>query len=111
MIKELKQSDILVFKEDSGSGSFVKVEMKGNYFMPAKKGLRLEGKSKPIRKYEKFTYIDYEVLKRETPRVLRMSLLRQSTGEKCFISETDLFKYFAYSPDQTLDSRESSIDD
>ena len=111
MYRELKPSDVVVFNSESGTGSFVKVKNKGIYFMPAKKGLRLEGEVKPISKGERFIYIDYEILKRESPRILRMSLMRQNSGEKCFISENDLFNYFAYSKDQNVNNKESIPDD
>ena len=112
MRKELKASDVLVFNKESGSGSFVKVVGKGNYFMPAKKGLRLEGNKKPIVRNEKFVYIDYEVLKRESPRTVRIGLVRVLTGEKCYISENDLDRYFIYSQDQSLHGfKRNSIED
>jgi hypothetical protein len=64
--------------------------------MPAKKGMRLEGVKKPVRNGERFIYVDYELLKIETPRVIRIDLIREETGEKCHLSENDLNRYFSY---------------
>ena len=96
MIKELRKSDVITFNGESGFGSFVKVENKGIFFMPAKKGMRLEGIKKPIRKGERFVFIDYEVLNKSIHRIIRIDLLREETGEKCHLSENDLNKYFCY---------------
>ena len=95
-MKELRKSDVISFNRESGFGSFVKVENKGIFFMPAKKGMRLEGIKKPIRKGERFIFLEYEVLRKATPRIIRIDLLREETGEKCHLSENDLNKYFSY---------------
>ncbi len=95
-MKELRKSDIVIFNQSSGSGSFVKVEDKGVFFMPAKKGMRLKGLKTPIRKGERFIFLDYEVLKMSSPRIIRIDLLREETGEKCHLSENDLRNYFSY---------------
>tara|TARA_Y100000114_G_C11655946_1_gene276605 strand:+ start:335 stop:664 length:330 start_codon:yes stop_codon:yes gene_type:complete len=94
-MKELRKSDVIVFNRESGFGSFVKVENKGIFFMPAKKDMRLNGEKKPIRKGERFVFLGYKVLRKFTPRIIRMDLLREETGEKCHLSENDL-KYFSY---------------
>jgi hypothetical protein len=60
--KEIKTSEIVFFKEPTGTGSVVNVPGKGFYFMPAKKGLRLEGEKKPIVHGESFVFLNYEVL-------------------------------------------------
>lgn len=98
MFRELRQGDLVSFKKKSGSGSFVKVENKGYYFMPAKIDMRLEGEDKkPIQKNEIFVYSGYKLLlTEEDKRAVRISLVRETTGQLCFISENDLHNYFNF---------------
>ena len=108
MYRELREGDVIIFYSKSGSGSFVNVKDKGNYFVPSKKGFKLEGQKKPVSKWEKFVYVGNEVLRSDIPRIVKMSLVRVSTGESCFISEDDMLSYFKYSPEQDLSSFKTS---
>lgn len=93
--KEIKTGDTLVFKGKDGTGSFVKVPSKGFYFSPAKENMQLEGVSFPIGHLEKFTYKSYKVLDGRNPRVVKIYLVRNSSGHICQISENDLFRNFS----------------
>lgn len=95
--RELKKGDLVIFNKKSGAGSFVKVNEKGLYFMPAKKDMRLDGLKFPIRQYEVFVYMGYKVLDvTKNNRVIKINLLRESTNQICSLSENDLHNYFNY---------------
>jgi len=95
--KELKKGDLVIFNKKSGTGSFVKVNDKGLYFMPAKKDMRLDGIKLPIRQNEVFVYTGYKVLDvTKKSRVIKINLLRESTNQLCSLSENDLHNYFSY---------------
>ena len=46
---EIRKGDIIIFNKKTGTGSFVNIKGKGNYFMPSKKEIRLDGQKLPIR--------------------------------------------------------------
>ena len=93
--KQIKTGDTLVFRGKDGTGSFVKVHSKGFYFSPAKENMQLEGDNFPIAHLEKFTYKTYKILDGRNPRVVKIFLVRNSTGHMCQISENDLFRNFS----------------
>tara|TARA_Y100000310_G_scaffold207810_1_gene208330 strand:- start:2699 stop:3013 length:315 start_codon:yes stop_codon:yes gene_type:complete len=103
MNKEIRKSDIIVFNKKSGCASFVNVLRKGNYFMPAKINMHLNGIKSAISYLEKFVFVNFEILKENAPRILRIELLRINTGETCFISENDMFRYFSLDESVQLD--------
>lgn len=92
--RELKQGDTVVFNGKDGSGSFVKLQNKGFYFSPSKEEMQLKGEYFPIENLEKFTYKNYKILNGRNPRVIKIYLIRNSTGHMCQISENDLFNNF-----------------
>jgi hypothetical protein len=103
MKKEIRKSDIIVFNRKTGSASFVNVLKKGNYFMPSKINMNLNGVKLVISYLEKFVFVSFETLKENAPRILRIELLRIDTGETCFISENDMCRYFALDEREQLD--------
>jgi len=97
-LKELKSGEIILFKGKTGSASFTKINDKGIYFTPRKKGLQLEGTRKPIIQYEKFIFNGSEVLHSQgSTRTVKIFLTRIETGEHCFATEGQLWQYFTYS--------------
>jgi len=100
---EIRVNDRIFFKEKSGSGSIVKTERHGHYFMPAKIGMRLKGHKKPITKYEMFILNDIqvqEVLNKN--RTIKCLLTRASDGIQFAISEDSLMRYFGKSEQSIL---------
>ena len=93
--KELKTGDTVVFRGKDGAGCFVKVPNKGFYFSPSKFNMQLEGETFPIAHLEKFTYKNYKILDGRDPRVIKLFLIRNSTGHMCQISENDLLRNFS----------------
>tara|TARA_Y100000589_G_scaffold312055_1_gene331975 strand:- start:941 stop:1261 length:321 start_codon:yes stop_codon:yes gene_type:complete len=97
MHAEVKTSDILLFKENHGKGSIVKVKNRGYYFMPAKFGMRIKGEKKPIAKFERFVFNGYVVQKFDKDRIIKCYLTRLEDGTNFAISETELYNYFCKS--------------
>jgi|TARA_B100000902_G_C27106159_1_gene811250 hypothetical protein len=93
---EIRKGDIIIFNSKSGSGSFVYLRNKGNYFMPAKRELRLDGQKLPIKLNEPFVYLGSEVLETKgATRMVRISLTRLKTNQACIVNEYHLHKYFS----------------
>lgn len=93
--KEVKQSDIVFFNSATGTGSVVTVSGKGKYFMPSKKGLRLQGDKKPIVKGESFVFLGYDVLKaKNNHRIIRITLSRIYDHSIFYIEEHFLCTHF-----------------
>ena len=93
--REIRTGDTLVFRGKDGEGSFVKVHSKGFYFSPAKESMQLQGDNFPIAHLERFTYKSYKILDGRNPRVVKIFLVRNATGNICQISENDLFRHFS----------------
>ena len=93
--KEIRSGDTLVFRGKDGEGSFVKIPSKGFYFSPSKENMQLQGESFPIAHLEKFTYKTYKILDGRNPRIVKIFLVRNSTGHMCQISENDLIRNFS----------------
>ena len=93
--KEVKQSDIIFFNSPTGTGSVVTVTGKGKYFMPSKKGLRLQGDKKPIVRGESFVFLGYDVLKAKSDsRIIRIALSRIHDRSIFYIEEHFLCTHF-----------------
>ena len=95
---EIRQGDSILFKEKTGKGSVVFTSNSGNYFMPAKIGMRIKGLKKPIAKHEEFIFNGSTVQAASgTSRVVKCELLRLSDNTSFFVSEMNLMAYFAKS--------------
>lgn len=93
--KEISKSEIIFFKEKSGTGSVVEIQGKGNYFMPALKGLRLEGNVKPIVYGEAFLYLGHTIVEKGPGyRTIKIDLSRKYDSSIFSIEEHFLKKYF-----------------
>lgn len=94
-LKELNKHDIIYFNKKTGKGSVVKIDSK-NWFMPAKKHMRLSGKKTSIIQNEPFVFVDYDILlKEKNHRQIKFTLNRISNGDIFYISENELMEYFA----------------
>jgi len=105
MIKwvEIRQGDTILFKEKTGKGSVVFTSSNGNYFMPAKVGMRIKGVKKPIAKNEEFIFNGSTVQATSgTSRIVKCELLRLSDNISFFVSEMDLMSYFSKSDKSSL---------
>jgi len=92
---EVKENDILTFSGASGSGSVVKTQQHGYYFMPAKIGMRLKGIKSPILKNERFVFTSYRVQKADSEgRIIKCILTRLSNGTNFAVSEDFFHRYF-----------------
>ena len=93
---EIRTGDIILFKNKTGTGSVVLTENNGNYFMPAKIGMRIKGLKKPIQRSEEFIFNGSVVQATSgTTRVVKCELLRISDNTNFFVSELDLMSYFS----------------
>jgi len=100
---EIRQGDTILFKEKTGKGSVVFTSNRGNYFMPAKVGMRIKGIKKPIAAHEEFIFSGSTVQAASgSSRVVKCELLRLSDNESFFISEMNLMSYFAKSDKSSL---------
>ena len=98
---EVRCGDLIVFKGKTGTGSVVFTQNKGNYFMPAKIGMRIKGVKKPIEKYEEFILNDSVVQSVSgTNRIVKCTLIRKSDNSHFYVSEFDLMQYFS-KPDRS----------
>jgi hypothetical protein len=92
---EVKENDILTFSSSTGSGSVVKTQNHGYYFMPAKSGMRLKGIKSPILKNERFVFSNYRVQKADADgRIIKLILTRLHDGTNFAISEYFFHRYF-----------------
>lgn len=92
---EIRKGDSIVFKRKTGKGSVVFTESNGNYFMPAKIGMRIKGFVKPIQRSEEFIFNDSAVQSvTGSTRVVKCTLTRKVDNTTFFISEMDLMRYF-----------------
>ena len=92
---EIRYGDIIKFKGKSGTGSVVFTENNGNYFMPAKLGMRIKWIKKPSKKYEEFVFNDSVVQSASgNSRVIKCFLTRISDNCEFAVSEQCLMRYF-----------------
>lgn len=92
---EIKNGDALYFKGKTGSGSVVKTENHGRYFMPAKIGMRIKGEIKPIEEHERFILQSSKVQMVDGPsRIIKCFLVRISDNTVVAISEQQMMQYF-----------------
>ena len=100
---EIRQGDSILFKEKTGKGSVVFTTNNGNYFMPAKIGMRIKGIKKPIAKNEEFIFNGSTVQAASgISRVVKCELLRLSDNTSFYVSEMDLMTYFSKSNKSSL---------
>ena len=93
---EVRNGDTIIFNKGTGKGSVVLTEGKGNYFMPAKLGMRIKGIKKPIVKNEEFIYNGSIVQSSSgKDRIVKCKLLRLSDNVSFAVSEFDLWNYFS----------------
>ena len=93
---EIRKGDIIIFNKETGTGSFVYLKNKGNYFMPSKKQTRLDGQKLPVKIHEPFVYLGCEVLETKGPtRMVKICLNRMKTNQTCFVNEYHLHQYFS----------------
>tara|TARA_Y100000114_G_C11562800_1_gene232592 strand:- start:49 stop:378 length:330 start_codon:yes stop_codon:yes gene_type:complete len=92
---EARNGDYVYFKGKIGQGSVVKTAKHGNYFMPAKIGMRIKGKKYPILNNELFIINSYKIQKVDkTSRVIKVYLTRINDSMMFAISENQLVQYF-----------------
>ena len=100
---EVRTGDRIYFSGKSGEGSVVKTENHGNYFMPARIGMRIKGAKKPIAKNETFIFSKSEVQKVDKcERIVKINLIRTFDGEEFSISETQFMQFFAKRDERNL---------
>lgn len=100
---EVRINDRILFKAKTGSGSVVKTESHGYYFMPAKIGMRLKGIKKPIERNEIFILNNVQVQEASgTDRIVKCQLTRINDGIQFSISEDSLIRYFGKSDQSFL---------
>jgi hypothetical protein len=100
---EVRNGESVYFMGKTGSGSVVKTEFHGRYFMPAKVGMRIKGEKKPIIKWEKFIFNSSRVQKAEgTERIVKCFLTRVSDSTVMAISEKQFMQYFSKSEQSSL---------
>lgn len=93
--REVSKSDIVFFKNKSGTGSVVKNKNNKFYFMPALKDLRIEGDIKPIAYGESFLFIGYRVLNSGPGhRTIKIELKRNHDSTIFSLEEHFFKKYF-----------------
>lgn len=92
---EVRNGDRVYFGGKNGEGSVVNTENHGNYFMPARIGMRIKGIKKPIGNNEAFIFSNSEVQKVDkSERIVKIKLIRTFDGEEFFISETQFMQFF-----------------
>lgn len=100
---EVRTGDRVYFNGKNGEGSVVNTKNHGNYFMPARIGMRIKGTKKPIAKNEAFTFSSSEVqrvVKRE--RIVKINLIRAFDGEEFSISEFQFMQFFVRKDESNL---------
>ena len=100
---EVRNGDRVYFNGKNGEGSVVTTESHGNYFMPARLGMRIKGIKKPISKYEAFTMVSSKVQKVDKcERIVKIFLTRTLDGEEFAISETQFMQFFIKRDESSL---------
>lgn len=94
-VREVSKSDIVFFKSKTGTGSVVKHKSNKSYFMPALKGLRVDGEVKPIAFGESFLFIGYRILETSPGhRVIKIELTRKHDSTIFSLEEHFFRNYF-----------------
>ena len=94
-VREVSKSDIVFFKSKTGTGSVVKCANNKRYFMPALKGLRIEGDVKPIAYGESFLFVGYRILEYNPGhRVIKIELTRKHDSTIFSLEEHFFRNYF-----------------
>ena len=97
---EIKNGDVVLFTGKTGTASFTTLKDKGTYFMPAKKGMRLDGYKIPILKNEPFIYNGYTELGEERKScIVKINITRLKTNQICSLSYYNFQKYFSLTED------------
>jgi uncharacterized protein YehS (DUF1456 family) len=100
---EVRKGDYVYFKFKSGKGSVVKTDYHGNFFMPAKIGMRIKGEKYPILEDEAFIMNNSKVQKVEkSERIVKIFLTRISDGVEFAVSETQFQQYFCKKDESNL---------
>ena len=100
---EVRNGDSVYFNGKTGTGSVVETENHGRYFMPAKTGMRIKGKKKPIVEWEKFIFNSSRVQKAEgCERIVKCFLTRTSDSTVLAISEKQFMQYFSKTEQSNL---------
>lgn len=100
---EVRNGDRVYFNGKNGEGSVVKTENQGNYFMPARVGMRIKGVKKPIGKSESFIMSNSEVQKVDKcERIVKIMLTRVFDGEEFAISESQFMQFFVRRDESSL---------
>ena len=89
---EVKKGDRIIFKAGNGKGSVVMTKNKGNYFMPAKFGMRIDGLKSPIGQSEVFVINNFEVQKFENKHIVKCTLTRCKDCIQFHLSEFILIR-------------------
>ena len=100
---ELRNGDSVCFIGNSGTGSVVKTERHGRYFMPAKVGMRIKGEKSPILRMERFIFTESKIQKVDgCNRIIKCFLTRIEDSTIFAISERQLHKYFGKTNESSL---------
>mgnify|MGYP006892426384 CR=1 FL=1 len=100
---EVRNGDTVYFIGNSGSGSVVKTENHGRYFMPAKVGMRIKGEKSPISNMEKFIFTNSTIQKVDgSERIIKCLLTRIEDSTVFAISESQMHRYFGKSNESSL---------
>ena len=100
---EVRNGDRVYFNGKNGEGSVVKTENHGNYFMPARIGMRIKGAKKPIGRNEAFIMTNSEVQKVDKcERIVKIMLTRTFDGEEFAISESNFMQFFVKRDESNL---------
>ena len=95
---EVRNGDAIYFNRKTGKGSVVLTGGNGNYFMPAKTGMRIKGEKKPIIENEEFIFSGSTVQSSSgKSRIVKCKLLRLSDNTMFYVSEFNLWNYFSKS--------------
>lgn len=102
---ELRNGDSVYFIGNSGTGSVVKTESHGRYFMPAKVGMRIKGEKSPIAFRERFIFTASKIQKVDgCERIIKCFLTRIEDSTIFAVSERQLHKYFGKTNESSLGS-------
>ena len=100
---EVRNGDYVYFMGKRGQGSVVETDCHGNFFMPAKIGMRIKGEKYPILKDEAFIMNNSKVQKVDkSERIVKIFLTRVDDGMQFAISETQFHQYFCKKDESSL---------
>ncbi len=100
---EVRNGDRVYFGGKTGEGSVVATENHGNYFMPARIGIRIKGIKNPISRDEAFTMVSSKVQKVDKcERIVKVMLTRTLDGKEFAISESHFMQFFVKKDESSL---------